>query len=166
MSEFIISGTGLFTPPETLSNKELVEAFNCYADQFNQDNREAIEKGEIEALEKSSESFIEKASGIKSRFCMNKSGIVDPKRMKPYLKERADEEHSLQCEMAIHAAKEAMSNGDKILSENYLQHSEHFSRILISQENLKVNSENLTDNVSNQIKTETESKELEEPTNK
>ena len=63
-------------------------------------------------------------------------------------------------------AREALSNGDKILSENYLQHSEHFSRILISQENLKVNSENLTDNVSNQIKTETESKELEEPTNK
>ena len=63
-------------------------------------------------------------------------------------------------------AKEAISNGDKILSENYLQHSEHFSRILISQENLKVNSENLTDNVSNQIKTETDSKELEEPTNK
>ena len=63
-------------------------------------------------------------------------------------------------------AREALSNGDKILSENYLQHSEHFSRILISQENLKVNSESLTDNVSNQIKTETESKELEEPTNK
>ena len=63
-------------------------------------------------------------------------------------------------------AREALSNGDKILSENYLQHSEHFSRILISHENLKVNSENLTDNVSNQIKTETDSKELEEPTNK
>ena len=64
-------------------------------------------------------------------------------------------------------AREALSNGDKILSENYLQHSEHFSRILISQENLKINSENLTDNnVSNQIKTETDLKELEEPTNK
>ena len=64
-------------------------------------------------------------------------------------------------------AREALSNGDKILSENYLQHSEHFSRILISQENLKVNSENLTDNnVSNQVKTETDLKELEEPTNK
>ena len=63
-------------------------------------------------------------------------------------------------------AREALSNGDKILSENYLQHSEHFSRILISQENLKVNSENLTENVSNQINKETESKELEEPTNK
>ena len=64
-------------------------------------------------------------------------------------------------------AREALSNGDKILSENYLQHSEHFSRILISQENLKINSENLTDNnVSKQVKTETDLKELEEPTNK
>ena len=64
-------------------------------------------------------------------------------------------------------AREALSNGDKILSENYLQHSEHFSRILLSQDNLKINSENLTDNnVSNQIKTETDLKEFEKPTNK
>ena len=64
-------------------------------------------------------------------------------------------------------AREALSNGDKILSENYLQHSEHFSRILISQENLKINSENLTDNnVSNEVKIDSDLKELEEPTNK
>ena len=31
-------------------------------------------------------------------------------------------------------AREALSSGDKILSENYLQHADHFSRILISQE--------------------------------
>jgi len=43
------------------------------------------------------------------------------------------------------------------LSENYLQHSEHFSRILISQDNLRNNNENLTKtNVGNHIKTETE----------
>ena len=64
-------------------------------------------------------------------------------------------------------AREALSNGDKILSENYLQHSEHFSRILISQENLKINSENLTNNnVSNEVKIDSDLKELEEPTNK
>ena len=33
-------------------------------------------------------------------------------------------------------AKEALSSGDKILSENYLQHVDHFSRI-ISDRNLK-----------------------------
>ena len=60
-------------------------------------------------------------------------------------------------------AREALSNGDKILSENYLQHSEHFSRILISQENSKNNLENSSDtNASNQVKVETKKKELEE----
>ena len=60
-------------------------------------------------------------------------------------------------------AREAQSNGDKILSENYLQHSEHFSRILISQENSKNNLENSSDtNASNQVKVETKKKELEE----
>ena len=36
-------------------------------------------------------------------------------------------------------AREALSNGDKILSENYLQHADHFSRILIAQETVKDN---------------------------
>ena len=36
-------------------------------------------------------------------------------------------------------AREALSSGDKILSENYLQHADHFSRILILQEANKSN---------------------------
>ena len=34
-------------------------------------------------------------------------------------------------------AREALSSGDKILSENYFQHADHFTRILNDQENLK-----------------------------
>ena len=34
-------------------------------------------------------------------------------------------------------AREALSNGDKILSENYLQHADHFTRILSDQEKFK-----------------------------
>ena len=34
-------------------------------------------------------------------------------------------------------AREALSYGDKILSENYFQHADHFLRVLIEQENLK-----------------------------
>ena len=34
-------------------------------------------------------------------------------------------------------AREALSNGDKILSENYFQHADHFTRILSQQENNK-----------------------------
>ena len=64
-------------------------------------------------------------------------------------------------------AREALSNGDKILSENYLQHSEHFSRILISQENSRIHnvSESEVD-VSNQIKVENKNKETEDTTSK
>ena len=62
-------------------------------------------------------------------------------------------------------AREALSNGDKILSENYLQHSEHFSRILISQENSRKQNENATvSDSSNQIKVESENKEAEKST--
>ena len=35
-------------------------------------------------------------------------------------------------------AREALSNGDKILSENYFQHADHFTRILGEQENNKL----------------------------
>ena len=34
-------------------------------------------------------------------------------------------------------AREALSNGDKILSENYFQHADHFTRILSDQEKFK-----------------------------
>ena len=39
-------------------------------------------------------------------------------------------------------AREALSSGDKILSENYLQHADHFSRILNTQELSKTHDEN------------------------
>ena len=38
-------------------------------------------------------------------------------------------------------AKEAISNGDKILSESYLQHAEHFIRILSDQEKMKIDNQ-------------------------
>ena len=48
-------------------------------------------------------------------------------------------------------AREASSNGDKILSENYLQHADHFTRILNEQENyrkIKFSENNAKDNTS------------------
>ena len=38
-------------------------------------------------------------------------------------------------------AREALSKGDKILSENYLQHADHFTRILAEKESLKLSRE-------------------------
>ena len=59
-------------------------------------------------------------------------------------------------------AREALSNGDKILSENYLQHSDHFSRILMSQEISKNNAGDLTETSINQVTVETDTKEVED----
>ena len=44
-------------------------------------------------------------------------------------------------------AREALSNGDKILSENYLQHADHFTRILNERESFK--KEKFSDNKNN-----------------
>lgn len=108
-----ISGTGLYTPPESISNEELVEAFNQFVTNYNQQHASEIADGVVEALQESSAAFIEKASGIKSRHVVNKAGILDPERMKPFIAERSNDQPSVQCEMAVAAAKEAMAQAGK-----------------------------------------------------
>ena len=107
-----ISGAGLFTPTESVSNEELVESFNAWVDLYNAENAEAIAAGELEAKGHSNVEFIEKASGIKSRFVMNKSGIIDPERMVPRLRPRSNDEPSVMCEMGVIAAKQAMEQAN------------------------------------------------------
>jgi len=109
----VISGTGLYTPANSISNEELVESFNTYVRQFNADNAAAIERGEMEPLAESSAAFIEKASGIKSRFVIDKEGILDPQRMVPRIPERSNEEWSILCEMAVSAAREALERAGR-----------------------------------------------------
>ena len=113
MKRAVISGTGLFTPPHSISNEELIECFNNYVNQFNRDNAVAIAAGEIKALEESSTAFIEKASGIKSRHVMEKAGILDPQRMVPHIAERSDDQPSVMCEMAVKAAQDALQQAGK-----------------------------------------------------
>lgn len=108
-----ITGTGVFTPPEVISNAELVQAFNAYADLYNYENAEKIEAGEIEAKEHSSEAFIIKASGIKQRHVVDKKGILDPTVMHPLLRQRSDDELSLMAEMGVKAAQQALENAKK-----------------------------------------------------
>jgi beta-ketodecanoyl-[acyl-carrier-protein] synthase len=112
-SPVVISGTGLWTPPYSVSNEELVEAYNAHADQFNAENAAFIVSGEVEAKSHSSAGFIEKASGIKSRYAYVKDGILDINRLKPNIPERRDDELSDQAEMAINAAKIAMEAANK-----------------------------------------------------
>ena len=108
MNQIVISGTGVFTPEESISNEELVKAYNTYAENFNTLNKDSIAKGEIEPLESSSEDFIFSASGIKNRYVMDKNGILNPEIMHPILRKRSDDEPSLLAEMAVKAGKEAM----------------------------------------------------------
>jgi beta-ketodecanoyl-[acyl-carrier-protein] synthase len=109
MHKAAISGTGVFTPPDIVTNTELVAAYNAYAERQNRLNASAIEAGERTALQMSSEEFIEKASGIRQRHVMEKSGILDPSVMHPVLPERANEDLSLMAEISVNAAQEAMS---------------------------------------------------------
>ena len=108
MNQVILTGTGLFTPAESISNEELVESFNGYVEKFNNDNAAAIDAGEIEALAPSSVAFIEKASGIKSRYVMDKAGVLDTDIMCPRIPERGNDEPSLLAEMGVNAAKQAL----------------------------------------------------------
>ena len=117
MHNVVISGTGLYTPANSISNEELVQSFNAYVQQFNADNAAAIEAGEIQPLAESSAAFIEKASGIKSRFVMDKDGILDPQRMRPHLPERSNDEMSVLCEMAVGAAKQALERAGKTAAD-------------------------------------------------
>jgi beta-ketodecanoyl-[acyl-carrier-protein] synthase len=109
----VISGTGLFTPGESISNEELVASFNTYVSRYNEKNRREIESGRLEALQTSSVAFIEKASGIKNRYVMEKKGILDPERMCSNIPERPDSEPSIQCEMAVEAVTDALARANK-----------------------------------------------------
>ncbi|MFC7369873.1 beta-ketoacyl-ACP synthase III [Vreelandella zhaodongensis] len=110
MTHVVITGTGLFTPEHAIDNASLVEAFNAWVDTQNADYAEEIARGERVPLAHSSSEFIEKASGIKSRYVLDASGILDPARMRPKLPLRGNDEPSIQCEMATQAAHQALAN--------------------------------------------------------
>ena len=115
MSEIIpvISATGLYTPPEIVTNEELVASFNTYVERFNQRHAAEIEAGEIAPLAPSSVEFIEKASGIKARHVMSKAPLLDPEIMAPRWAERPDEELSVLAEMGVKAARDALARAGR-----------------------------------------------------
>ncbi|MBX9707702.1 MAG: beta-ketoacyl-ACP synthase III [Caulobacteraceae bacterium] len=117
MPEAVIAATGLFTPEQSISNEELVAAYNAWAERWNADHALQIAEGDVAALTPSSVEFIEKASGIKSRFVLDKAGILDPTRMAPNLPERSNEELSIMAEMAVKAARQAIEAWGKPISE-------------------------------------------------
>jgi len=115
--KIVISGSGVWTPSNVITNEELVASYNAYAEKFNSDHAAAIESGEIEEKPLSSVRFIEKASGIKARYVYSKEGILDINRMCPKFPERKEEEISNQAEIAIAAARRAMAAAGKTAAD-------------------------------------------------
>lgn len=113
MRSVVISGVGVFTPSEVITNAELVAAFNQYADKQNALNADKIASGEVEPVPQSNEEFIVKASGIEQRYVLNKTGVLDPDIMHPVLPQRSDDEPGVMAEMAIDAARQAMEKAGK-----------------------------------------------------
>ncbi|WP_367117181.1 beta-ketoacyl-ACP synthase III [Aquidulcibacter sp.] len=109
----VISATGLYTPPNSITNEELVDSFNRYVELYNGEHAAAIEAGEVAALTPSSVEFIEKASGIKARFVVNKDGILDPTIMAPRIPERPNDELSILAELAVRAARQALERAGR-----------------------------------------------------
>ncbi|MEN9708418.1 MAG: hypothetical protein RIQ68_826, partial [Pseudomonadota bacterium] len=109
----VISATGLYTPPDSISNEELVASFNLYVERFNAAHAAEIEAGSVEPLQPSSVEFIEKASGIKARHVVSKAPILDPEVMAPRLPERPNEELSILAEIGVAAARQALARAGR-----------------------------------------------------
>ncbi len=112
-----ITGTGVFTPENVITNAELVQAFNAYADKVNAENAQAIEAGQMEPMQHSSEEFIVKASGIENRYVMDKSGVLDPDTMHPALRQRSDDEPGIMTEMAVDACHKALAQAGRTAAD-------------------------------------------------
>lgn len=109
MHQPAITGSGVFTPSEVITNDELVAAFNAYADRWNAEHAEAIAAGAVEAKQHSSSEFILAASGIERRHVLDKTGILDPEVMHPWLPARRDEDPAVMAEMGVTACSEALA---------------------------------------------------------
>ena len=75
-----------------------------------------------------------KSGGDRSKFGANFSNNENFQRKSPG---RNNHNAPKLIEKYNNLAREALSSGDKILSENYFQHADHFTRILNEQESLK-----------------------------
>ena len=90
-----------------------------------------------------------KTNGDRGKFSSNFSNNESFQRKAPG---RNNHNASKLIEKYNNLAREALSTGDKILSENYFQHADHFTRILSEQE--KTRKSKFSDNISKDIKTE------------
>jgi beta-ketodecanoyl-[acyl-carrier-protein] synthase len=113
----VLSGAAVWTPPHRITNAELVASYNAWADRFNAAHDAEIAAGRVAAKPHSSVEFIEKASGIRSRYAYVKEGILDVDCMRPRIPRRQEDELSHQAEMALNAARPALAAAGKTAAD-------------------------------------------------
>tara|TARA_B100001059_G_C17459910_1_gene391620 strand:+ start:202 stop:579 length:378 start_codon:yes stop_codon:yes gene_type:complete len=101
-----------------------------------------------------------KSNGDRTKFSSNFTSIENFQRKMPG---RNNHNAPKLIEKYNNLAREALSGGDKILSENYFQHADHFTRILNDQEKMKrtKNLENHSNDSDLNSKEENKSESLE-----
>jgi beta-ketodecanoyl-[acyl-carrier-protein] synthase len=109
----VLSGSGLFTPPDCIGNQELVASQVASVRRFNEANSDDIASGRVEARIESDVAFVLKASGIEKRYVMDKAGVLDPERMRPRLPLRSEDEPSIQCDISIAAIRQALAQAGR-----------------------------------------------------
>jgi beta-ketodecanoyl-[acyl-carrier-protein] synthase len=108
-----ITGSGVWHPDNILTNDELVVAFNEFVRRDNAKHADAIAAGTHAPLKDSGSDWIVKASGIKQRYVEDKTGLTDPERMCPNIKDRPEDQISIQAEYAVNAAKLALAQAGR-----------------------------------------------------
>jgi len=109
----IVTGTGLWTPSEGITNAELVASLSQAVEAWNAERAEPIERGEIEERDAPNERFIVRASGVHHRYVIDKKGVLDPQRLRPHLPQRGEDEDSIQCEISLVAIREALAQAGR-----------------------------------------------------
>jgi len=117
MDRILVTGTGLFTPAETITNAELVASLAEAVERWNREHAEEIASGAIEERDPPSEAFIVKASGVKQRHVLDKGGVLDPKRLRPHLPLRREDELSIQAEISVAAIQAALEQAGRRADE-------------------------------------------------
>ena len=98
-----------------------------------------------------------KSNGDRPKFGSNFSNNESFQRKAPG---RNNHNASKLIEKYNNLAREALSSGDKILSENYFQHADHFTRVLDEQESFRKS--RYTSNVEENKNLTTSDKNLDE----
>jgi len=109
-----ITGTGLFTPSESISNAELCASLAASVEKWNAEHADEVAAGTLVKRSVPDEEFIVKASGIESRYVMEKTGVLDPDRMRPRLETRSEDQLGIQAEMALPAIRDALAQAGRV----------------------------------------------------